>query len=161
MKNWGFVNVANAVFEIMVPRQGEVMVRLCQLGNIFQKPPWLHLQNLHFSWKWNGSCFNSRKLLSVNLVLDFCRFKLSVNLRVYHNSIAIWSHCSRSTCCETWREDGFRQPDRQGETLCPPPFKSHILWRAHCPAAGNATFYRLTKLEFYPREVYRKLRAPE
>ena len=55
-----------------------MIVRLGQLCNIFQKPPWLHLKNLHFSWKRYGSCFNSRKLFSVNLVLDFRWLKLSV-----------------------------------------------------------------------------------
>ena len=55
-----------------------MIVRLGQLCNIFQKPPWLHLQNRHFSWKRYGSCFNSRKLFSVNLVLDFRWLKLSV-----------------------------------------------------------------------------------
>ena len=53
-------------------------------------PPWLHLQNLHFLLKWYGSCFNSRKLLSVNLSLDFRWLKLPVNLGVYLTSIPVW-----------------------------------------------------------------------
>ena len=54
----------------------------------FTKPP--------FSWKWYWSCFNSRKLLSVSLVLDF--LKLSVNLGASHGKwlifvvLPIWLH---------------------------------------------------------------------
>ena len=65
------MNVANAVFEIMVPRQGEVIVRLCQLGNIFQKPPWLHLQNLHFFVKVVWKLFQFKKIIFSELGLRF------------------------------------------------------------------------------------------